>query len=284
MKAFVLTFALLLCNTALSSEKPSILLLTGEPSDLINWFIDDPVAIGVDTTRMLLRRLDNYDIESKSASFSRITELLTTVDNACVATRIKTSERQNDHIFSLPLNVYPGLRLFYLASKDPLPNELFNDQEQIKSLKSLFLMYPRRKLSVAPGRSLGDYLDNQVKSLPDRNVWSRFGENNYEATKLMLFKDRIDYIIDFPTEIAMNMDRYEPTVELASSAISGSPDYIVGRIACNKTAIGQQFISDVDANLRKIYQSTEFVSAHLNHINKAEHAKFLRDYKVQIGL
>ena len=59
----------------------------------------------------------------------------------------------------------------------------------------------------------------------------------------------------------------------------GSPSFIVGRIACTKTADSQRFIQLVNAALRQLYHSNEFYQAHTRYLDTADLPLFDRYFR-----
>jgi len=61
--------------------------------------------------------------------------------------------------------------------------------------------------------------------------------------------------------------------------IAGSPNYIIGYVACSKGAIGEQTIKDVNTALQKLYRSVDFYQAHTRYLDKRDIADFNRAYR-----
>jgi uncharacterized protein (TIGR02285 family) len=95
----------------------------------------------------------------------------------------------------------------------------------------------------------------------------------------MLFKNRVDYVIDYPAEIKVALDRYNEKIKLDSIKISNSSGYIVGYIACSKSDFGQQVIKDINRELRKLYKTPAFYQAHVRYLDQADMAEFNLAYE-----
>ena len=68
-------------------------------------------------TRLLMKSLPQYQFSTEFAESLSITRLLKKLLNSCAPNWIKTPERQKDNLYSLPLNIYLGLRLYYKKGK-----------------------------------------------------------------------------------------------------------------------------------------------------------------------
>lgn len=95
----------------------------------------------------------------------------------------------------------------------------------------------------------------------------------------MLIKDRIDYLIDYPEDVSRALNQHSTAIVLDSLAIAGSPDYIVGYVACNKGEEGQRIIQDINKALEKLYHSYEFYLAHTRYLDKTDIANFNLAYQ-----
>ena len=73
-------------------------------------------------------------------------------DNMCVANRAKLSTREKYSLFSTPQAFYLAHKLYRFGQDDTLPAELFNENGEIISLKSVFdsfphfLLFPKTRL------------------------------------------------------------------------------------------------------------------------------------------
>jgi len=270
---FLIALSLLYCS-AFAQE---IVWFTDDKADLHDLLHDKPISIGTDTINLVHKNLSQYQISFQYAPIPRITNQLINIDNACVGNRIKTEERVKDNLFSLPLNFYPSYRLYYLKSNISLPPELFNDKKQLLSLPHLFDALPNTVLAVEKGRSFGPTLDKIIPNLPENNVFVRPGNDGYSAISKLMFIGRVDFIIAFPTEMKERIKNAGIEQEIQSVEIANIDSYIVGHIACSKSPAGEKFIHDVDVILKRIYQTEDYINAHLRYLDEVDHQAF-NDY------
>ena len=260
------------------TDKTLILWLTGDFKDLDDLTIELPVSIATDTNNLVLNSMKNYQFTFQVVPMPRIDILLKSTESMCVGNRIKTAERLETSVFSLPLNIYPGIRLYFLKSRDDIPKSLLNKQSELLSLTSLFQEFPERILGKTKGRSFDSFLDSEIDELSPRNLLLLSGSGNAYAINYMLFKKRVDYVIEFPIEINGAINSYSQKVDIHSLPIANSPKLIAGRIACTDTEVGRKFIAEVNKVLINLYQTPEFYQAHARYINENDLPDFKRSF------
>jgi len=103
---------------------------------------------------LLIDKNESYNIELQIESLQSINKQV--ADNICYSNKLKNEQRLRKFIFSKPISLYMGLRLF---SKYPL-----KITEPI-DIALLLKENPDKNLSVIKGRSYSDRLDKQLTSL-----------------------------------------------------------------------------------------------------------------------
>jgi uncharacterized protein (TIGR02285 family) len=154
-----------------------------------------------------------------------------------------------------------------------------NKQNQITSLSALFDALPTMKLGLNQSRSYGKKLDNDIASLPQKNVYLRAGENHIKAIIEMLMQNRINFLIEFPTDFNAVSKKIKKEVIFKSIEIANSPRYILGHLACNKSEKSKIFMRDVNKSLLSLYQTEEFYQAHIKYLDPSVIDKFRQYYQ-----
>jgi len=260
----------------------------------IHWFTDSvrtssqitqdisvPLSITADTTRLLMNALPQYKFDIESAQRPSVARLLNKLPNSCAPNRVKTPERLKDNIYSLPLNIALGLRLYLkqATQSNNVSSDTYNAEQQSISLASLFTGKSTYILGIEKGRSYGEFLDSQIMALEQHNLVIRSGGEATGSLVKMLLKDRIDYMIEYPVAINETLNNITSEGRLNSLRITSSPDYILGYIACHKGTLGQKIIEDINIELQKLYRSYSFYQAHARHLDKADLINFNRAYQ-----
>jgi len=281
---FCLGIMLLLTSINIQA-KEKLIWVTDDQAELTNYLNDSYVSIGTDTTKLVVQSLLKiYDIDIQLAQLPRINSLLTSLPALCTSNRIKTKQRLQENLFSLPINLYLSTRLYFLdetryRSGIDLFKPLLNDSGELISLELLFDTLPELTIGVSKGRSFGNALDGQLSKVAERNLIFRAGTGRYDALTKMLFKSRLDFILKFPTQFKREIDDYPEKVQVSSLAVAGNDQYIIGHVACNQSDLGKKVITDVNKILQRLYQQPVFYHAHSRYLSSADVINFNRFYQ-----
>jgi len=243
--------------------------------------INTQISTVKDTTRLLMLSVPQYQFNIEFAQSPSIARLLKKIPNACAPNRVKNPERLKDNIYSLPLNIALGLRLYYKRDSKASARTLnaLNKDKQLTSLSALFTGKSIYTLGIDAGRSFGVFLDNKIASLDEHNLVIRSGGESTKSLVKMLSKDRIEYLIDYPEDINNAIKELPTPISLDSLAIADSPSYIVGYVACNKSPSGQKVINDINKALQQLYKSHQFYIAHTRYLDNSDIADFNQAYQ-----
>ena len=153
----ILLFFCCYCPTSNARDKIYWFSYDEKNSSLLNQTTRVPTSTVIDTTRLLMKSLPQYQFSVEFAQSPSIARLLKKLPNSCSPNRVKTPERLRDNIFSLPLNIALDLRLYYKGNSiaSALPQSALNKDQQLISLASLFTSNSTDTLGIDRGRSLG---------------------------------------------------------------------------------------------------------------------------------
>jgi uncharacterized protein (TIGR02285 family) len=259
-----------------------ITLLTADKVDIENFNQPEPFNISTDTSNLVLDQLKDYQISLKHIPLPRIEELLQSEQNYCMFNRVKNPYRAKHTLFSLPLNLYPGLRLYSMKSFK-LPKSLLDDFQQLMSLNALFKYQPKKVLGVSKGRSYGEYIDGQIALIDSNNLYIRAGAYRFDAIIKMLSSGKIDYLIEFPSEINDVLYLLAEPRKLQSIAFANTSSYLLSYVACSDTPDNRRLIRAINGILRQLYQSPQYYLAHSRYINQSERPAFKLQYQQVFG-
>lgn len=102
--------------------------------------------------------MKDFDVVYKDAQLPRAIKLMAKHDNICAYNWIKTAERLEIGLFSLPFTIFTGLRVFYVPQYTHIPKAVLSTTGKIKSLSDL--LNQNKVLGLVKGRSYGEILDN----------------------------------------------------------------------------------------------------------------------------
>lgn len=257
----------------------------------ITWLIEDTYAwesyledistsTEQDTSKMVMKALEDlgYDLTFVRATGDRAHKILQEDPYACMSNRIKNPDREKYLLFSLPHDLYLGLKIYRVYQDKPLAAQVLNDKGEVTSLATLFSQYPNKILATGSGVSYGEAIDSQVAELHPENVFIRAGASRVLSIINMLFKGRIDFIIYYPQDIN-EINKDGPKLE--GYTIAGSPPYLLGHVSCAKSPQGAKIIADIDQFLKKAYRTHAFYHAHEKWLIEGD-LPTLRQYFYQI--
>ncbi|MCG9761246.1 MULTISPECIES: hypothetical protein [Pseudoalteromonas] len=246
-----------------------------------------PENIAGATNKILFEQLNLSNIEFLGASYKRTLRSMLKQDKSAICTlnKVKTTYREKNFLFSLPVNFYISRRLYKHADSPPLSKEVLNKEGSVVSLMHLFNIYRNKLIVIADDLSYGPFLDKQLAQLDSTNKAVRGGSNHYETVHRMFELKRVDFLLSYPVEVMRyaksNQDKYE------SYLIADSPRFILGHVMCNKTQVSRQLLERINQILLSNYDTKAFLQAHVNYLPAQEH-QFIQDviarYIVQLGL
>lgn len=217
--------------------------------------------------RFILSKLKAYNILVKRSSSSRISQSVKNQKNVCTANRANTEERQAYSLFSSPQSFYLTHKLYRYKPKRPLSHSLLNDKGQIKSLSSIFSVYPKHTIGISQGVSFGRFLDKQISKLNEQNIYYLGGTGRVVALESMLYSQRFDFLLALPIDMVPTEAQKQ---QLEYYPIAGAPPYLIAHINCSKSEFGKKVIKDINLILDQLYQSPEYYKAHQKYFSEKE--------------
>lgn len=178
----------------------------------------------------------------------------------CALFKLANSERVSKYYFSLPVGLLQTHRFYSRAGMGALQPSLLNEQGAIKQISTLFDIYPEAKLMLWDNISQGDFIDAALKHVPEKNKERIQGLTSYGSLGQMISRERADFAIMLPHEIAHFENKFHP-LNLLAYRIDGVEPVSTMHMMCNKNNASKRFLKTVDTALRELYKTPEFVSA-----------------------
>lgn len=216
---------------------------------------------------LIQAQLNKYNIEFKIR-----TSLVDMVqhhkeENTCFNNMLKTDERAKKFIFSEPSYFYMGLRLY---SKTDL-----NLSDSI-DLASFLGDHPKTKLGITPGQSYGVEIAKQLSNINQAQI-VHMPVNN--SSKFTMFKNgQFDYMLQYP-EIVASIWPIMSGGKLYSYELKKVDKYVTGHMMCNKTNVGENFISAYNRALHKTIQSGIFFDIQYRAVDKYSQKDFIKYFE-----
>jgi len=258
--------------------------------DVIEWFTDDKkdveyfstngtYSIGADTLKLVLDSISEFEVHLKYASISRINTQLRTTPNSCVANRIKTQSRETENVFSLPLNIHPLARLYFLENNIIIPSNLLNDKGELLNILALSEVNPEKTLGLTRGVSYGEAIDEQVKVLSQKNLVYFNSDDRYSMGMKLLSDNLVDLNLAYPSQMQALSRSDKINRRVVSLPVHQKNQFLITHIACSDSSFGKKVIEVINKKLIQLYGSDKHKQAHLTHIPLPDHPSFIRDYQ-----
>lgn len=224
------------------------------------------------TFRMLIQRTALIEPQTYQASVKRAFRLMSEQPPVCVRNLVKTSERAEQYLFSLPQTFFPGQKLFFRAETAVFKG--FSAREV--SLRQLLLLNPQLKVGIDAERSYSTQVDQLLQSLPEHRKSYRHGTES-EATMLnMLLSGRFDLLIEYDSVVRAHLQGEIQQSALHSVWFSEAPTVVTGHIACNKHPQSYQVIKQINSGLSELYHSEAYTELHRQYLSDDEQQVFLK--------
>ncbi|MEW6983747.1 hypothetical protein AAD001_13930 [Colwelliaceae bacterium 6471] len=277
MKQFC-TWVFFILASSVAFAEEQIVWLTDNKDDISFLKTNNFHSIGTDTVNLVLNQLKGFELTLKVASVSRMDEQLKSTTNTCVSNRIKTPSRAELNEFSLPVNMHPSPKLYFYADAVRLPESVI-ENGALTSLSRLMEYNPDKKIALVENVSYGEEIDRQLQSLDDKYLTFLNVDNRFDATFKLFFQRLVDFTIDYPSEMKVQLAKHSNTEKLSSIGFSTSKGYVLSHIACSKSATGAAFIAAVNNALINLYSTEHLLAAHLRYIDKSSTLSFTKDFK-----
>lgn len=169
----------------------------------------------------------------------------------CHPAFIKTEEREKFAFFSKPSLVAPSIRLVGLT----LPQ----NTEQNKVTLGNASLGEYSTFIFNRGRSYGQKVDDFLRQVPRGRKMFFAADKTTELFNLVV-NQKVDFTFSYPIEVNY-FNQHHKDNPLKAWLIDGVPPYLLGYVACSKTAWGEQVISAINQTLIKIVDSPSYFSA-----------------------
>lgn len=199
-----------------------------------------------------------------SNKFKEVTDIA-----ICALFKFKTSERALQYDFSLPVGFVLNNRFYVGQEKGALPRSLLNEQGEVKHISALFDYYPDAKLMLLGNISQGEFIDKAIKDIPEKNKIIISGLTSYTSLVKMISRSRADFAIMSPYAVT-EFEHEADTLDLLSYRMQGVELISTIHMMCNKNKASTKILAMVDATLRALYQTPEFLLANTVNMSAKE--------------
>ena len=243
--------------------------------------IDERFSTGVDTAQILMDELE-YNTPVLNIPLNRSFRLMERGAPVCVINKIKSEEREQKYLFSLPLNFFQTQRLYKLANLPPIKQSFLDDNGAVLSISKLLQAYPNAAIVLPKNYSFGTRVDNDLSKIDEEQIIAITNQSFYARFMQLFVAKKADFALIFPYTINRNFGDDIP-IQVRSYRISGNPDFVSGHAICPDTINGQRVITTVNQAIRNIYKNASFMQAHLDYLPSDNHPEFISKIQSSTG-
>ena len=219
----------------------------------------------------LFRALPNYEFDLvKYSNFTDDVKAYSQSNNTCIANKIRTKAREQHFIFSEPVVMYPGLRLY---ATQPLN---LKDSSQSIKLSALFASQPRLTIGVPEGQYFSKAINKELGELEGHQKVPASAD---VLTQLKAFaKKRFDLKIEFPV-VMDNRWQYVSDKPLYSYPLSDAEPFNFGHLMCSKSVTNQAFINAFNQALATFKLQATYYQYHQHAAKSLSNNEFNQLFK-----
>lgn len=213
------------------------------------------------STNLYALKKEYKNVHFEYMTFKRSLQFMDEGKNICIVNKIKTKERLEKYIFSRPVNLFIGRRLYQHNSYPPLadrhtPNFKVN-------LNRLFNKRPNTQLLISSQISYGDILDEQIAALPEKNKITRESSEHDTGILDMFSLGRAEFALLYPQQVFT----FKSNLAAKSYELESITPYVLGHLMCTNTPESIEFIDRVNERLSSAESFNELLEIHLSYIN-----------------
>lgn len=150
-------------------------------------------------TNLHALNISPINIDYEYMTTKRSLQMMDNSKNICVLNRIKTNQRVKKYIFSQPINLFLGRRLYQHADFSALTGH--NSIDKGIYLPDLFNERPTSKVIISGQISYGDSLDNQLAKLSEENKIIRQSSEHDAGVTRMFARGRAEFALLYPHKV-----------------------------------------------------------------------------------
>lgn len=195
---------------------------------------------------LLKSKLTDYNHRHSEVNLKRLFFTMKQQKKVCSIGAIRNSEREKILHFSIPALFRPGLSVITIIGKQkPYKNG------QAVSLADL-LNISDLTLGVVADRSYSPGIDVLIAEHgKQKNIFAKSGKKSTRGLLKMLIKERIDYIIEYPSLVRFLSDEMNLKGRFDVLSLKEAPDLVISHVVCPRNSWGKKIIGQVDQILLK---------------------------------
>jgi uncharacterized protein (TIGR02285 family) len=261
-----------------------IVCLPAAAKETVTWFINSsfpPAHIaagrfageGINDRELtwLIAHLPQFDHLIVNSTSARSWYEMGRGDARCVASALKTPEREKQAVFSVPAAMSWGIMLLVRDDRLPDLRKLHGPSGDI----DLFRLMADSALHgvVSSGRGYGAVIDHLIASPEGQHAVQRVADSL--QTLRMVAAGRADYAIGYPFELGYFRKMDGSSEPITILPIEGISRYFSAFVACSNQVIGRSVIEAVNAALAQEGPPPPYMKAAKQWLNDKEFSEIM---------
>lgn len=271
-------FTLLLTSPGISSQDiifyefdfPPFLITSGEFAEhgILNYF-----------KKVFLAEFSDYDLTVHQSNDMKIWSELNKKPNVIISAGLKTSERLQQGIYSIPyLLLLPNGIIIDRSNYDNIKPYL-NEIGEVK-LEAL-ITESRLKGGISLEQVYGGIIDETLtKHRYNKNIYPDYFKS-FEDKIYTVSNRELDYVFGFPVEAEFFMKKHPETGgEIMNLAIEGMTEFSLVYMIVSKSELGQTMIEEINTFINKTIRQKEFHEKYeywLDEENKIRYRRYIKE-------
>jgi len=261
-------------NSGLSkfnSKKENVIIITQNANLLNQLNYENRPSIESKVLNLVIDRLNDHQLEPKVLRTYLDIDKYRDIPKACFSNMLKNKAREEHFIFSNPMAMYLGLRLY--------SNSKLTSQKPIDLLE-LMSSNPGKQLGISPGQSYGVYLDGQIIKIKPDQIISIPAKTTTSLKALEV--GHLSFLLGYPTVIERGLEQ-TGAKNIYSYPLAGVKAMTLSHMMCSRTAESMKFISEFNKVISWLYRNDEYVNSLSDDISQGEKANYINELESLIS-
>ena len=216
---------------------------------------------------LVTEKLEAYQLEPKVLRTYLDIDKYKDTPNTCFSNMLRNKKREEHFIFSRPMAMYLGLRLYSnakLTLKEPI------------DLVELMSSNPDFQLGLAPGQSYGVYLDKKIAEVKPKQIINIPAKTTTSLKALQA--GNLSFLLGYPTVIERGLEQTD-VKNIVSYQLTGVKKFILSHMMCSRTASSGKFINEFNEVLSDLYQSDKYFNSLSEDVSQREKSGYIKEFE-----
>lgn len=260
MRVYLFIVVLMALSSSSDAKPDPLMVLYTKQGFVENMLQNDDIGPIIYAHKLLFEHIGLPD-NLLYSPFARAQNILENNQPACVLFMRKTQEREARYLFSEAIAFSMGQRLYQSIYSAPLAPSYLNASGAVVSIAKLLNDRPYEHIIALPETSYGDVLDSQLAQIKEsQKVRSYIGDYHSSQAQLF-FRGRAHFALIISSQVSVYLQTH-PDAEYRSYPVADATVPITVHIMCNNTEESQNWLTQVNSAMAKVYRDTFYLKAY----------------------